>query len=118
MKSNEILCYCGATNCVESDMFGGELECAECGTTLCVPEEDTLEVYNEETKAGIEKSRQTGKVRVMIEDECGEERTLFNNVEPEHAEFMLAGIKERYPESRRVFTEPETYAVFNRFLDI
>lgn len=116
MKVGMLLCACGEWNNVDEECLGfEELECAACECTLSVPENlSDFEAYNLEVGNRLNALQYTGRIRVMVVQETGEE-SCEAIVDVQLAEIVVAGIRTLHPEYRSVFTEPEltTAAMLN-----
>lgn len=107
----QIRCYCGKWNDIDENDLGSEDFVCNCGHSLCVPETfEEVAVANDELNDLIrEDNKRNTLYRIMVEGENGTEFTVRNNVPEDEdlIEVLVDGYRYRYPEARRVFTEPE-----------
>lgn len=107
----QIRCYCGGWNDIEeTDLGFEEFECGFCGTLIYVPEtfEEVTAANDELNETLRETAERNILYRVMVEDETGSEFCARNHLPNDDLlDLIVDGYRARYPEARRVFTEPE-----------
>jgi len=105
MKQIKVMCDCGGELYVTEEDFGGEIECCRCGSDMWIPEtEEAILQHNFETEKTHENMHFTGKVRIMIRDECGQEKCVIDEASQDNLEWIIKGVEASYPEAH-VYTE-------------
>lgn len=108
----QIRCYCGKWNDLNEEDLGSEDFTCSCGFVMCIPETfEEITVCNDELNETLQTVHEKSvRYRIMVEGEDGTEFCVRNNLQNDDLlDVLVDGFRVRYPEARRVFTEPEEY---------